>query len=61
MAIKTEIKSHKAKRFKALASVSGRIERMVELTGTPSPNGLDDLCEGAGQFPLHSLDWPGFF
>lgn len=39
----SSFKSHKAKRFKALASVSGRIERMVELTGTPSPNGLDDL------------------
>lgn len=39
----SSFKSHRAKRFKALASVSGRIERMVELTGTPSPNGLDDL------------------
>ena len=39
----SSFKSHKAKRFKALASVSGRIERMVELTGTPSPNGLEDL------------------
>ena len=39
----SSFKSHSAKRFKALASVSGRIERMVELTGTPSPNGLDDL------------------
>lgn len=36
-------KSHSAKRFKALASVGGHIDRMVELTGTPSPNGLDDL------------------
>lgn len=39
----SSFKSHSAKRFKALASVSARIERMVELTGTPSPNGLDDL------------------
>lgn len=39
----SSFKSHSAKRFKALASVSGRIQRMVELTGTPSPNGLDDL------------------
>ena len=39
----SSFKSHSAKRFKALASVSSRIERMVELTGTPSPNGLDDL------------------
>lgn len=39
----SSFKSHSAKRFKALASVSPRIERLVELTGTPSPNGLDDL------------------
>lgn len=39
----SSFKSHKAKRFKALASVSSRIGRMVELTGTPSPNGLEDL------------------
>lgn len=39
----SSFKSHSAKRFKSLASVSGKINRMVELTGTPSPNGLDDL------------------
>lgn len=39
----SSFKSHSAKRFKALASVGERVERMVELTGTPSPNGLDDL------------------
>lgn len=39
----SSFKSHKAKRFKALASVGSHIDRMVELTGTPSPNGLDDL------------------
>lgn len=39
----SSFKSHSAKRFKALASVGGHIDRMVELTGTPSPNGLDDL------------------
>ena len=39
----SSFKSHSAKRFKALAAVSPRIARMVELTGTPSPNGLDDL------------------
>lgn len=39
----SSFKSHNAKRFKALASVSPRIDRMVELTGTPSPNGLEDL------------------
>lgn len=39
----SSFKSHKAKRFKALASMGSHIDRMVELTGTPSPNGLDDL------------------
>lgn len=39
----SSFKNHAAKRFKALASVGSRIERMVELTGTPSPNGLEDL------------------
>ena len=39
----SSFKSHKAKRFQALASVGGLISRMVELTGTPSPNGLEDL------------------
>lgn len=39
----SSFKSHTAKRFKALASVSGHIDRLVELTGTPSPNGLNDL------------------
>ena len=39
----SSFKSHKAKRFKALASMGPHIDRIVELTGTPSPNGLDDL------------------
>lgn len=39
----SSFKSHNAKRFKALASMGPHIDRMVELTGTPSPNGLDDL------------------
>lgn len=39
----SSFKSHKAKRFKALAGVSDHINRLVELTGTPSPNGLGDL------------------
>lgn len=39
----SSFKNHSAKRFKALASVGSRIERLVELTGTPSPNGLEDL------------------
>lgn len=39
----SSFKSHTAKRFKALAGMGGHIDRLVELTGTPSPNGLDDL------------------
>lgn len=39
----SSFKSHTAKRFKALASMGGHIDRLVELTGTPSPNGLNDL------------------
>lgn len=39
----SSFKSHTARRTKALASVSGKIQRMVLLTGTPSPNGLIDL------------------
>ena len=39
----SSFKSHKAKRFKALSAMVPRIKRIVELTGTPSPNGLADL------------------
>ena len=39
----SSFKSHKAKRFKSLASDRTHIDRIVELTGTPSPNGLEDL------------------
>lgn len=36
-------KSHTSKRFKALASVRPAVSRLIELTGTPAPNGLHDL------------------
>ena len=39
----SSFKSYKAKRFKALASMGAHIHRLVELTGTPSPNSLADL------------------
>lgn len=39
----SSFKSHRAKRFKALASIRPHIHRIVELTGTPSPNSLMDL------------------
>lgn len=39
----SSFKSHAAQRFKALKAVRLRIHKLVELTGTPSPNGLLDL------------------
>lgn len=39
----SSFKSHQSKRFKALKNIRGHIKRIVELTGTPSPNGLTDL------------------
>ena len=39
----SSFKNHAAKRFKALASMGPHTHRLVELTGTPSPNGLADL------------------
>lgn len=39
----SSFKSHKAKRFKALAAMYNHIDRLVLLTGTPSPNGMKDL------------------
>ena len=39
----SSFKSHKAKRFKSLAAISPHIKRLVLLSGTPSPNGVEDL------------------
>ena len=39
----SSFKSIQAKRWKALRKVRGRIKRMIGLTGTPRPNGLEDL------------------
>ena len=39
----SSFKNPRAKRFKALAKVRPRISRLVELSGTPSPNSLMDL------------------
>ncbi|MFG3403726.1 SNF2-related protein [Streptomyces sp. NPDC048142] len=36
-------KSHDSQRFLALATVRPAVKRLIELTGTPSPNGLHDL------------------
>lgn len=38
-----EFKSHSSNRFKALKRVRPAITRLIELTGTPAPNGLEDL------------------
>lgn len=39
----SSFKNSSSKRFKALKLVRGRIKRLVELTGTPASNGLEDL------------------
>lgn len=39
----SSFKSAQAKRFKALRQVRGRIDRIIGLTGTPRPNGLEDF------------------
>lgn len=39
----SSFKNHQAKRFRALRTVRPRINRMIELTGTPNPHGLMDL------------------
>lgn len=39
----SSFKSAQAKRWKALRRVRGRMRRVIGLTGTPRPNGLEDL------------------
>ena len=39
----SSFKSIQAKRWKALRKVRGRIKRIIGLTGTPRPNGLEDF------------------
>ena len=39
----SSFKNHQAKRFRALRAVRPRINRVIELTGTPNPHGLMDL------------------
>lgn len=39
----SSFKASSAKRWKALRRVRGRIHRIIGLTGTPRPNGLEDL------------------
>ena len=39
----SKVKNRASLRWKALAKVSGQVSRMIELTGTPAPNGLIDL------------------
>lgn len=39
----TSFKNSRSKRFMALKRVRPYIKRLVELTGTPSPNGMEDL------------------
>ena len=44
----TSFKTHSSKRWKSLKKVLGKIDRMVQLTGTPAPNSLLEL-------------WPQFY
>ena len=44
----TSFKNHQAKRFKALTLVRPYMRRLIELTGTPAPNGLMDLWSQIG-------------
>lgn len=39
----SSFKNHRSKRFRSLKSILPKINRLIELTGTPSPNGLEDL------------------
>ena len=39
----SSFKSIQAKRWRALRKVRGRIKRLIGLTGTPRPNGIEDL------------------
>ena len=39
----SSFKSHSSKRWKSLRKVLGKIDRMIQLTGTPAPNNLMDL------------------
>ena len=39
----SSFKNSQSKRFKAMKLVRPKISRLVELTGTPAPNGLEDL------------------
>jgi SNF2 family DNA or RNA helicase len=71
----SSFKSPKSRRFKALKAVRKRIEKVILLTGTPSPNGLLDLWsqiylidqgERLGKYITHfrekyfRQDWSGF-
>lgn len=59
----SSFKSHSSQRFKALKKASVKVPRMVLLTGTPSPNGYQDLW---AQFRLLDggerlgVTWTGF-
>ena len=39
----SSFKNHRAVRFRALKAVLPKISRLIELTGTPAPHGLEDL------------------
>lgn len=39
----SSFKNHKAKRFKSLTWIRPHVSRLIELTGTPAPNSIQDL------------------
>lgn len=39
----SSFKNHKSKRYKAIMTIRPLVDRIVELTGTPAPNGLIDI------------------
>lgn len=47
----SSFKNHQSKRFKALRKVRPSLKRIIELTGTPAPNGLLDIWA-----PVNLLD-----
>lgn len=47
----SSFKSHNSNRFRALRKVRPKIKRLIGLTGTPSPNGLEDLWA-----PMYLMD-----
>ena len=55
----SSFKNSRAKRFLALKKVLGQFTRVVGLTGTPAPNGLEDLWPQIYLLDRGALAWAG--